>query len=107
MNKPIIKRWIKALRSGEYKKTKGYLHDDEGFCCLGVLCDIELDSYWHKGASTYQTVYHIEDLYYELPDSLSERAGLTATQEQILMGMNDGDSTFEEIADWLEKKINE
>lgn len=38
------KRWLKALRSGEYSQTTGSLTDDEGaFCCLGVLCDILKD----------------------------------------------------------------
>lgn len=33
-----VKKWIKALRSGEYAQTKGALQDNEGFCCLGVAC---------------------------------------------------------------------
>ena len=38
------KRWLEALRSGEYGQTTGSLTDDEGaFCCLGVLCDILKD----------------------------------------------------------------
>jgi hypothetical protein len=27
---------IAALRSGKYEQTKGCLHNDEGYCCLGV-----------------------------------------------------------------------
>lgn len=38
------KRWLEALRSGEYRQTTGSLTDDEGaFCCLGVLCEILKD----------------------------------------------------------------
>lgn len=40
MNKPTKKEitdWCNALRSGEYKQTKGRLQDEDGFCCLGVL----------------------------------------------------------------------
>lgn len=40
MNKEIKKRWLKALRSGEYKQGKKALKTKKGFCCLGVLCDI-------------------------------------------------------------------
>lgn len=32
--------WLKALRSGEYKQTTQVLHDDDSFCCLGVLSDL-------------------------------------------------------------------
>ena len=39
--KPEIKtRWVEALRSGKYMQTQGTLRNGEGFCCLGVLCDI-------------------------------------------------------------------
>lgn len=39
--KPKIKKlWVDALRSGQYKQTKNKLQTNEGYCCLGVLCDI-------------------------------------------------------------------
>ena len=34
------KKWVAALRSGEYSQTVGALRKDDGFCCLGVACDI-------------------------------------------------------------------
>lgn len=41
--KPHIKtKWVEALRSGDYKKAKGALARDGGFCCLGVLCDLQV-----------------------------------------------------------------
>ena len=46
MDSKIKKLWLDALRSGKYPQTQGYLRsskrDDrpEGFCCLGVLCDL-------------------------------------------------------------------
>ena len=36
----VVKRWVAALRSGEYKQTQGQLWSGDGFCCLGVLCDL-------------------------------------------------------------------
>lgn len=39
--KPEIKaQWLEALRSGKYAQTKAALQTAEGFCCLGVLCDL-------------------------------------------------------------------
>lgn len=35
-----IKKWVQALRSGKYSQTKKVLNDQNGFCCLGVACDI-------------------------------------------------------------------
>jgi len=31
---------IAALRSGSYKQITGALHSAEGFCCLGVACEV-------------------------------------------------------------------
>lgn len=33
-------KWIEALKSGDYTQTKLNLRDTEGFCCLGVACDL-------------------------------------------------------------------
>ena len=38
------KQWLDALRSGKYQQTDGYLHSGDGFCCLGVACDIQSSS---------------------------------------------------------------
>ena len=32
--------WLEALESGEYAQSKDCLCDGEGFCCLGVACDV-------------------------------------------------------------------
>lgn len=40
MDQVIKKRWQEALRSGDYKQTTGALRRSDGFCCLGVLCDL-------------------------------------------------------------------
>lgn len=40
MKEHIKDIWVEALRSGKYNQGKGFLKTDNGFCCLGVLCDI-------------------------------------------------------------------
>jgi hypothetical protein len=40
MKKSIKKKWLEALRSGKYKQTVRNLKDNNGYCCLGVLCDV-------------------------------------------------------------------
>lgn len=45
MKQNIMKKWIKALRSGKYKQGTGTLkqYDSKGnaqHCCLGVLCEL-------------------------------------------------------------------
>lgn len=36
----VVEQWVAALRSGKYQQTSNTLHDDVGYCCLGVLCDL-------------------------------------------------------------------
>ena len=32
--------WCAALESGAYQQSYHQLHDGDGFCCLGVACDV-------------------------------------------------------------------
>jgi hypothetical protein len=49
-NTENIRKWVDALRSGEYKQTKECLryNYEEGprYCCLGVACDISGVGRW-------------------------------------------------------------
>ena len=49
----LYNQWIEAL--GHYPCTKEALHDDYGFCCLGVVCDIKDPNLWKK-------FYRVDDL---------------------------------------------
>jgi hypothetical protein len=40
MNPEWKEKWLKALRSGEFKQCKGTLYSNGAFCCLGVLAEI-------------------------------------------------------------------
>lgn len=38
----VKEKWLKALRSGEYKQGRNTLYnpDTDQYCCLGVLCEL-------------------------------------------------------------------
>jgi len=38
--KQEARKWAKALRSGKYKQTTDIMQNDEGYCPLGVACDL-------------------------------------------------------------------
>jgi hypothetical protein len=45
VNAEVKRRWVEALRSGDYVQRRGRLayqsHDgDNSYCCLGVLCEL-------------------------------------------------------------------
>jgi len=113
MNPQIKQKWVYALRSGEYKQTQRRLRDEDGFCCLGVLCDLygkenqlEWESSRHNG-----NVYMFQDMVASLPLSVVEWADLEDYNPHVnvgkstLTGLNDAGSTFIEIANLIEEQL--
>lgn len=111
---PIQKKWLEALRSGDYKQGKRYLNQgNEKFCCLGVLCEVmglkkkEIGNgrfaYSENGTTWSEEV---------IPNNKAmQLAGLRGFEGQpeipgpvkALTFYNDeGGKTFEEIADIIE-----
>jgi hypothetical protein len=110
MDAQLKAKWVEALRSGEYKQTKGTLRDGDSFCCLGVLCDITQHGQWvkpseagvyrpgvyryHLGGDVYSTMY--------FPWRLKPEFGLTDDDLHPLMDMNDKGQSFAQIAAHIE-----
>ena len=40
VSKKTIQKWCDALRRGEYRQTNYALQNDNGYCCLGVACEL-------------------------------------------------------------------
>lgn len=95
MNPEIKKKWVEALRSGEYEQTEGQLRvDDEkgkpvGYCCLGVLCEV-------MGAKYIPTRGRAD---------AEKDAGLHEDDGFKLACMNDDGRSFREIADYIEANL--
>ena len=108
MKQDIKDKWVAALRSGEYPQTTGSLRDEEGYCCLGVLCDLLKDDNeeWIKS----ERAYNILNDCGLLPVKIQELAGMESTEgvffevglELNLAELNDEGSTFVDIANIIE-----
>lgn len=107
MNPEVKTRWIEALRSGRYKQTHGRLYDGEGFCCLGVLCDISGLGHWDE--SNYYTRGSSQRAL-DLPPFVAEWAALPShprtSDNTPLADLNDNAGlTFPQIADIIERDL--
>lgn len=110
MHKHIAGKWVQALRSGDYKQTTGHLRTDEGFCCLGVLCDLhrqESDGAWHTNGAQMRYKLPSGDWDYALlPETVQEWAGMRSlnpvVKDEALSGLNDAGWTFGDIAEVIE-----
>ena len=110
------KDWVAALRSGNYKQTTHYLHNNEGYCCLGVAAELagipyEVDE---NGVYTYSEVLEYEDVvkrttvlnndgmkYYGLRESNGRSFN---NHKETLADYNDSGMPFNDIADIIESE---
>lgn len=101
------KKWLKALRSGEYTQGVGYLRTtDDTYCCLGVLCDLTDGEWAEDNDEAY--IFQLEDygeLMLDLDPIYLDLFGLDDETQADLVDMNDSGSTFEEIADYIEEYL--
>ncbi len=67
-------RWVNELKSGDYDQDQSYLKTDDGYCCLGVLCDIE-GIEWSEDTKINERGYIIEGT--AKGDNAGETEGLT------------------------------
>lgn len=99
IDKKFFKKWVKALRSGEFKQGIKRLKSRAtgGFCCLGVACVV-------KGRTTKKAF----KTYTRSGSSLEseEWAGnwlLPKQEQEVLASLNDGKRfSFKKIANHIE-----
>ena len=110
-----VKRWVKALRSGEYKQGSGALRMGDEFCCLGVACDLFDNNGWRPSGYDLLDNYLMNGIVKvgSLPKEVMHWLGLADSSGYFMVGCtqgqwasladaNDGGATFDEIADLIE-----
>jgi hypothetical protein len=115
--KPKLKqKWIDALRSGKYQQGNYALRNNQGqYCCLGVLADVcgvewsneriggVESNYWHPTGEVHKRGV---DAYYStsgLSLKFRELVGLPVEEHDKLITMNDSGTSFEQIADYIQR----
>jgi hypothetical protein len=114
MPKEYKEAWLKALRSGKYKKATGRMKTSQGHCCLGVLQDaidgkVEIDPEYGDIHYCVPSPYWIKkhSIEWKLNNYLSRAPTLIYKGEhKAIFQINDfTDITFEEIADLIDEQI--
>lgn len=122
MDEAIKAQWTAALRSGDYPQGKNRLRSKEGFCCLGVLCDLAVKAgvvkvdhrKYHPGLPDSPEYWLFGDKLEEatLPREVRDWAGLPrnpdvefAGREQPIAGVNDEGVRFATIADLIDQQL--
>lgn len=107
----LVRRWVKALRSGRYKRYEGSLSSswnqeqgspNEKNCCLGVACRVaRMPS--EKGKYNWRGWGMLHE--FERGNELRKRLGLTRALERRLANRNDAGASFAKIADLIEAEL--
>jgi hypothetical protein len=111
------KSWLRALRSGKFKQTTGVLQNANGYCCLGVACELALKAgiitkkeeqpetkatpaYFTFGSKPESLVLPEKvRLWLGLADNEGHFTTDGAGVSESLTNLNDTGKTFEAIAD--------
>lgn len=107
---------VAALRSGEYQQSTGFLRTKDGYCCLGVGCEVfakENDGEFVQNQDSDIFTFYLAPgngnyvfLHNEVRDYFGFKSnnGRWGKDEKIqsLANLNDCGATFLEIADIIE-----
>lgn len=107
-----VKQWIAALRSGRYQQGQEYLNRRKRFCCLGILCEVAVESGLPIRVEKVDGVITYNGQSCGVPEEIANWAGLTTLLGELAPGhsegslyyLNDTGSTFEQIADYIESQ---
>lgn len=107
MKKSCLEKWLKALESGSYIQGSGALRTEEGFCALGVLCDISALGEWRDDSNSDKKLYFDRINY--LPQEVADWAGMTSDESRsltaFLIVFNDKEKrTFGQLAKIIKEK---
>ena len=102
----LLKKWLEALRSGEYEQAQYKLHDGHAsYCCLGVLCKV--DGYLDEVPGGFLDPEDEDEIVFEeyVPMKVWKRTGLDRELQSYVSCLNDTEGkTFDEIADEIEER---
>lgn len=115
MKEEVKNLWVAALRSGKYRQHKQKLNTPDGYCCLGVLCDISGLGNWLD--RVFDSVYVVDnDNHHQAvypPQEVIDWAGMGSLDGSFrlnnedynysdLANLNDRGMTFAEIANIID-----
>lgn len=121
-------KWTAALRSGDYLQGQGKLRNESGsYCCLGVACDLATQDgvgQWRGrvfissegfNASGVELTNEVTEWlglastvgFLTEPVTYTDRKGYRRTAQALTTANDEGDFTFDQIADLIENgKVN-
>lgn len=95
-----------ALESGKYTQDVNYLRTTDGYCCLGVACDLYDSSRWQPRAGVFSFIEYEDVLPFEVQHHFGFPVpeGIRFDDDNSLTSLNDDDNeSFCEIAERIRR----
>ena len=95
----LYERWIEALESGNYAKTRNCLHDTQGYCCLGVVTHLLYPDSWE---------YDDQEWLFTTTDQYNDRSKTFLTNDlviQLNLRTSDGSFFTDDLSKSLYQKV--
>ena len=113
MREDIAKRWVEALRSGEYPQGRNELRSSNNhYCVMGVLCDVVKDDLGLKWIKVNSRRWDIDGNDFYPSFNVLEFAGIRFDEDdsednvpaiEALIKYNDDGLGFDGLADVIEE----
>lgn len=99
-----LRRWVKALRSGEYGFQAERLRTDAGYSPLGVLCDLVDPGGWTRGGAEHH--WYFDGIYRGVPPGrINWTTWLSIERESFFWNATPNIRTHWDAADWIEDHV--
>lgn len=99
-------RWITDLR--KYPKTRSYLKNSTGYCCLGVAC-LTLGAKFEERFELGEWRPTLNGINLAEGQALTpctlEQIGLAMSNQNTLIDLNDRSDTFDPVIEWIEEHL--
>lgn len=110
-------KWIQALESGKYNQCTGRLNNGNGFCCLGVLCEVVGLKFESFRDIDGNLVWGIQEKKHRETHTTPDKAMILSGMQNVngyikskgltLSKMNDEGRSFKEIAQIIKENWEE
>lgn len=108
------RKWVKALRSGEFKQGSSALKEDVSpdndrvdyrYCCLGVACEIQGLKTDNRGFIENSNVYNKLKGITKIPKILLGSDDNNPVVSKLVFLNDTNKWSFKKIATWIEKNL--
>lgn len=99
MKKADLDKWCDALKSGDYKQITHYLHNNKGYCCVGIYGVVVMGFKPEDIDTTDEKSDNCREVYKQFEDIVG------SAEAYNYYYLNDKGTSFDQIAEYARENI--